>query len=382
MTISRKELLKLGAAGALAGAAARASAAMAGARPMASMPSRQTSNELAHLSTADLLALPALRPPARILPTGRKRNFTLTLGPAMVQPLPGHKTQVPTINGISPGPLLRVTEGDSVEIVVVNRLSKGTSIHWHGIPVPFPMDGAAMISQDPIAPQSEFVYRWIAPQAGTYMYHSHFNDMEQDTVVGMIVVEPQKPGREPRYDVDVGLVITSLPWEPSRGTEAQAVLANSMLMPAMAANPKADPSPGMGDAMQRMDMVEYWCLNGKTFPATAPIRVKLGDLVRVRFANITHMAHPMHLHGHWFRWIAQDGAPRVTPQAMNTIPVDPGRTIDIDFVANNPGVWPLHCHIVAHMVDNTDRMSGLLTVVQYEGYSLPTMMSEATSMLG
>jgi FtsP/CotA-like multicopper oxidase with cupredoxin domain len=130
----------------------------------------------------------------------------------------------------------------------------------------------------------------------------------------------------------------------------------------------------MGDAMIRMDMTEYWCLNGKTFPATQPISVKRGDLVRVRFANISHMAHPMHLHGHWFRWIAQDGSPLPTPPTMNTISVEPGRTIDIDFIANNPGVWPLHCHIVSHMDDNRDLMSGLVTVVQYEGYGLPTMM--------
>jgi FtsP/CotA-like multicopper oxidase with cupredoxin domain len=135
----------------------------------------------------------------------------------------------------------------------------------------------------------------------------------------------------------------------------------------------------MGDAMERMDMTEYWCFNGKTFPATDPIRVKSGDLVRVRFANITSMSHPMHLHGHWFRWIAQDGAPLPTPYVMNTIPVDPGRTVDIDFVANNPGVWPLHCHIVSHMVDNHDLMSGLMTVIVYDGYTLPTMMQALQS---
>ena len=59
---------------------------------------------------------------------------------------------------------------------------------------------------------------------------------------------------------------------------------------------------------------------------------------------------------------------------MNTIPVDPGRTIDIDFIANNPGVWPLHCHIVSHMVDNRDQMAGIVAVVRYEDYSLPTTM--------
>jgi FtsP/CotA-like multicopper oxidase with cupredoxin domain len=298
------------------------------------------------------------------------------LAPALIELLRGHSVQTRTVNGISPGPVLHLTEGDDVEVTVVNRLAEESSIHWHGIPVPFAMDGAATISQDPIPTGGQFTYRFVAPQAGTYMYHSHYNDMDQDSVVGMVVVAPQDPAREPRYNVDVPIVITSFNWEPARNIEAQAVLANSMLMPAMAANPKADPKPGMGDAMERMDMTEYWCFNGKTFPATDPIRVKSGDLVRVRFANITHMAHPMHLHGHWFRWIAQDGAPLPQPRPMNTLPVDPGRTVDIDFVANNPGVWPFHCHIVSHMMDNHDVMTGLVTVVQYEGFGLPTMMRD------
>ena len=371
--ISRKDVLKMSAAGGLALAASRATQAMAGATQVSG--TVPVANGLGYLTTADLRALPKLRPATVVKRTGHKRTFTLVLAPAIVEPLPGHPVQTRTVNGISPGPVLRMTEGDDVEITVVNRLAQGTSIHWHGVPVPFAMDGVAMISQEPTQPGQQFVYRWTAPQAGTYMYHSHFNDMEQsENVIGMIVVAPQDRSREPRYDVDVPIAMTSVDWEPSRNIEAQAVLANSMLMPVMAVNPKADPNPGMGDAMQRMDMVEYWCFNGKTFPAVEPIRVKRGDLVRVRFANITHMTHPMHLHGHWFRWIAQDGVPLAEPQAMNTIPVHPGRTIDIDFVANNPGVWPLHCHILSHMVDNKDVMSGLVTAIVYEGFTLPAMM--------
>ena len=377
--ISRKDILRMSGAGALALAASRATAAMAGAKPVAGVSRGKAPEELSRLSTASLLAVPSLQPAGLIRRTGRTRSFTLVLAPAMIEPLPGHKVQTLTVNGISPGPVLRFTEGDEIDVTVVNRLDQGTSIHWHGIPVPFAMDGVAMISQPPIAPGGQFVYRFTAPQAGTYMYHAHYHEIEQDSIMGMVVVDPQRSGREPHYDVDVALAVTSVDWEPARSVEAQAILANSMLMPQMAANPKADPSPGMGDAMERMDMAEYWCFNGKTFPATEPIVVRSGDLVRVRFANISHMAHPMHLHGHWFRWIAQDGAPLPQPRPMNTLAVDPGRTVDIDFIANNPGVWPLHCHIVSHMVDNRDMMSGLVTVVQYEGYSLPDMMRPAAT---
>jgi FtsP/CotA-like multicopper oxidase with cupredoxin domain len=373
--ITRREALKMGAAGAFGVALSNVGTAMAGAAAPSMHSSAPGGGDLERLTTAGLRALAPLRPPNAIARTGRTKTFTLTLATATVEPLPGHAVPVRAVNGLSPGPTLRAVEGDTVEVTVVNRLPLAASIHWHGIPVPFLMDGAAMISQQPIGPDQSFVYRFTAPQAGTYMYHSHYNDLELSSVAGMLVVEAQASGREPHYASDIPIFISSIEWEQARNVEAQAVLANSMMMPSMASNPNADPKPGMGDAMDRMDMVEYWCFNGKTFPATIPITVKRGDLVRVRLANLTNMAHPIHLHGHWFRLIAQDGSPSERPAIMNTVPVHPGQTIDIDFLANNPGVWPLHCHIISHMVDNHDVMSGLMTVVQYEGFGLPAMMT-------
>lgn len=372
--IKRRDVLKMSAAGAFGIAMANAGAAMSGiaatVRPQTSSPA----TDLSRLTTADLRALPSLRPPRTISRTGRTKTFTLTLATATVEPLPGHSVPVRAVNGLSPGPTLRATEGDEMQITVINRLSMAATIHWHGIPVPFLMDGAGMISQQAIAPGQSFEYRFTAPQAGTYMYHSHYNDLELQSIAGMIVVDPQESGREPRYASDVPIFISTIEWEQTRNVEAQAVLANSMMMSSMASDPSADAKPGMGDAMDRMDMIEYWCFNGKTYPATKPISVKTGDLVRVRFANLTNMAHPIHLHGHWFRLIAQDGSPLERPSIVNTMPVHPGQTIDIDFLANNPGVWPMHCHILSHMVDNRDQMSGLMTVVRYEGFGLPAMM--------
>lgn len=368
--ISRRELLRVSAAGALGVAMSRAVAAAATQTP--------ASPNLRKLTTADLRALPKLDAPDDVVRTNAKKTFSLVLAAAEVEPLPGHRVAVRAVNGQSPGPLLRVTEGDDVEITVVNHLSQPTSIHWHGIPVDFPMDGSAPISQAPIEPGQQFVYRWVAPQAGTYMYHAHERELEQVSVSGLIVVEPPGARGGPTYVLDLPIMISNLPFERSRAAEAEAVLSDSMMMSSMTANPKADPLPGVGDPMDRMDMVEYWCFNGKTFPATAPIDVKTGDIVRLRFGNLTSMSHPIHLHGHWFRWIAQDGNPLATPSIANTIPVHPGQTIDIDFIANNPGVWPLHCHIVAHMVDNHDAMSGLMTVLRYDGFPLPAAMMRST----
>jgi FtsP/CotA-like multicopper oxidase with cupredoxin domain len=372
--ISRRDLLALGGASGLAMAASRATAAMAGSAPPKVRPSQPAHDQFSKLTTTELRALPPLLPAQRISPTGQRREFHLVVSSGNVEPLPGHTVTVVTVNGSSPGPILHLVEGDEAVISVDNQLDQPTSIHWHGIPVSFSRDGA--LAQAPIQPGSSYQYSFIAPQAGTYMYHAHHNEMEQLSLVGMIIIAPRDPKREPRYDLDVPLVVSSFGWEAARNIEAKAILADSMLMSDMTPDPKADPKPGMGDPMDRMDMVSYWGFNGKTFPATVPINVKSNQLVRVRFANITNMAHPMHLHGHWFRWIAQDGVPLTHPQIMNTIPVDPGRTIDIDFIANNPGVWPLHCHIVAHMVDNRDQMAGIVTVIRYEDYSLPAAMRD------
>ena len=372
--ISRRDLLALGGASGLALATSRATAAMVGASIPTVSPPQAAHDPLTKLTTTSLRALPPLRPALRISPSGRRREFNLVISRANVEPLPDHTVSTVTVNGTSPGPVLRLVEGDEAVLTVDNQLDQPTSIHWHGIPVSFSRDGA--LAQAPIQPGAKYHYSFIAPQAGTYMYHAHHNEMEQLSLIGMIVVVPLEPKREPRYDLDVPLVVSSFGWEAQRDIEAKAVLANSMMMSDMTPDPHADPKPGMGDPMDRMDMVSYWGFNGKTFPATAPINVQLGQLVRIRFANITNMSHPMHLHGHWFRWIAQDGVPLAHPQIMNTIPVDPGRTIDIDFLANNPGVWPLHCHIVAHMVDNHDQMAGIVTVIRYKDYSLPSAMRE------
>jgi FtsP/CotA-like multicopper oxidase with cupredoxin domain len=372
--ISRRDVLKLGAVGAFGVAVGRAAMLTAGASGTSGVSGAAKAGDLLRLTSAALRALAPLRAPDAIVKTGRTKHYILVLGTAAVSPLPGHSVAVPSIDGQSPGPVLRATEGDDVEIVVVNRLYQPTSIHWHGIPVPYAMDGAAMISQTPIAPGERFTYRWTAPQAGTYMYHSHFHDLEQQSVAGIIVIDPRSSTRTPHHDVDKVILINELPWEPARSAEAQAVLSDSMMMSGMASNPALDPVPGMGDPMDRMDMVDYWCFNGKTFPATEPIDVRPGDVVRLRFGNLTGMTHPIHLHGHWFRWIAQDGNPIDHPQIVNTVAVHPGQTIDIDFIANNPGVWPLHCHILAHMVDNHDMMSGLMTVVRYAGFDLPKAM--------
>jgi L-ascorbate oxidase len=110
-------------------------------------------------------------------------------------------------NGASPGPVLRLKEGEDVTINVTNNLSEDTSIHWHGLILPFEQDGVPGISYDGIAPGETFTYNFPIVQSGTYWFHSHTGFQEPDGAYGAIIIEPEK--REPfRYDREYVIQLT------------------------------------------------------------------------------------------------------------------------------------------------------------------------------
>ena len=105
----------------------------------------------------------------------------------------GKRAPLITLNGQFPAPLLRWQEGDDLTIRVSNHLQESTSIHWHGILLPFQMDGIPGLSFPGIAPGNEFTYRFPVKQAGTYWYHSHSGLQEQLGHYGPIIIDPIDP---------------------------------------------------------------------------------------------------------------------------------------------------------------------------------------------
>ena len=110
-------------------------------------------------------------------------------------------------NGASPGPVLRMEEGENVTINVTNNLDEMTSIHWHGLILPYQQDGVPTISYDGIKPGETFTYKFPIVQSGTYWFHSHSGFQEPDGAYGSIVIKSKK--REPfRYDRDYVVQLT------------------------------------------------------------------------------------------------------------------------------------------------------------------------------
>ncbi|WP_324262297.1 copper resistance system multicopper oxidase [Altererythrobacter sp. H2] len=142
-------------------------------------------------------ALPAWAQPlskglVRPLPTVSGNEIALTIGQVSVE-VDGKVSRAIGINGTVPGPLIRLKEGQRVRLRVQNTLDEDSSIHWHGLLVPFEMDGVPGVSFPGIMPRSTFDYEFDLSHAGTYWYHSHSAYQEEDGVYGPIVIDPAGP---------------------------------------------------------------------------------------------------------------------------------------------------------------------------------------------
>lgn len=272
---------------------------------------------------------------------GDTKVFTLTAQVVRWPILQGVYVTAWTYNGTVPGPMLRVTEGDKVRVILQNDLPEATSIHWHGIPVPNAMDGVPPFTQQAIAPGESFTYEFVAQPAGTFMYHSHVNT-DRQILLGLyapFVIDPRSP-TGPQPDVDEMLMLSEWTIGPDGET-----------YPAM---PMAGMEPN------------FFTINGKAFPGTKTLTVRQGERVRLRLASIGQFNHPMHLHGAFFKIVATDGNP-VPPLAQltkDTVNVAPGERYDIEFIADNPGTWVLHCHIPHHVTNDSVEPGGLIMVIQ------------------
>ncbi len=427
----------------------------------------------------------------------KNTNYQLTAASAGIQlagaPFP--ETETWSFNQQSPGPLLRLRQGQPTSIEVSNRLSQGITVHWHGLRIANPMDGVPVLTQAPIATGESFRYDFTPPDAGTYWYHSHMNTAEQvgrglygpiiveepaappvdrdllwvlddwkldqqaqivsdfdnprdlaragrlgNTVTingkipqalgveagerirlrlinaanarifalrfqrhrtlviardgqpltpyepgGPVVIGPaqridllldmtEKPGqRYPVIDVyypQSPAQLTSLAYGPEPGR------TRSDEFPGLPLNPV--PEPELGDPLvqrielsggdlgqlqnaqfgdQRLEMTRLYLL-GKMWTINEVVSsgysdpplftVRRGRTVILDFRNNSAWPHPMHLHGHHFKVLEHSRDQEVTGKWLDTVLLGPEESAKVAFVADNPGDWLFHCHILGH----------------------------------
>jgi len=245
--------------------------------------------------------------------------------------LPGYEMVAWGYNGSVPGPTIEANQGDRVRIVVHNDLPEPHSVHWHGFELPVAEDGVPGVTQDPIPPGGKYVYEFHLHQTGTYFYHSHIPMQESFGMVGFFIVHPKKA------------------WEPVVDRDFCLIFQNFMI----------PPNQTIPDSMA-MDW-NWHTINGRSGPYTTPLVCRHGERVRIRLLDFSPMQHhPVHIHGHTF-WLTGAGGGRIPPEAWvpaNITLTAVAQARVFEFVANNPGDWLMHCHMVHHMMNHMVRQVG------------------------
>ncbi len=273
-------------------------------------------------------------------------TFEFSIQDTIITLVGGQKFHTFAFNGQVPGPLIHVKEGDDVTVKVTNLTTLTHTIHWHGLTQTgnWQMDGVPGVTQPAIEPGNTFTYHFKAEPAGTYWYHCHVNVNEHVAMRGMwgpLIVDPKNPSPlEKKVTKDYVLMLSSWP-------------------------SKWAMKPGYGGMPDDVD--DYFTINGKSFPETAPIRVKKGDVVRIRLFGTSEALHSIHVHGHVFLIAFKDGHRLPQPIPADTVLVGPGERYDLIFTADNPGRWVVHDHIDSHTTAAGKPMSGLMTVIEYDG---------------
>jgi FtsP/CotA-like multicopper oxidase with cupredoxin domain len=270
-----------------------------------------------------------------VLREGGIKEFELTAAITPWEVEPGTVVDAWTYNGAVPGPRINVAVGDRVRIVLQNDLPMATDLHLHGINVENTMDGVAPLTQPSIQPGESFTYEFVADEAAVAMYHAHHHGQLQvpNGLLGTLFVG--------QVALPAGRTIggDAIPADLTVSQELPLVLNDSGVI--------------------------GYSLNGKSFPATAPIVASQGDWILLHYFNEGGQIHPMHLHQFDQVVVAKDGYALDNPYLADTVNVAPGERYSVLVNLDKPGTWVWHCHILNH-VERETGMFGMVTAVVVE----------------
>ena len=261
------------------------------------------------ITASTILSLPA----CSVMHGGAEYDYVLTLAPTPLEILPGTMTPTWTFNGEAPGTTLRVKQGQPVRILVRNRLTEPTTVHWHGIRLVNNADGVPYLTQPPIAEGTDYVYEFTCPDAGTFWYHPHFNSLKQLShgLVGLLIVEEAEPVN---FDADIALALKD--WLLNDDGSFKAF-----------SDPRAAARTGtLGNVVT---------INGKISPR---LTVAAGANLRLRLANIDNTRVFTIACDHEATIIAKDGNPIAVPETLDEHAIGAGMRVDLALrVPNTPG---------------------------------------------
>jgi FtsP/CotA-like multicopper oxidase with cupredoxin domain len=267
-----------------------------------------------------------------------------------------------------PGPILRTTEGEDVQVTLDNTDSKHPhTLHFHGSRKTWENDGVPTTTGITVKPGEKHTYEIPANVPGTHLYHCHYQTQRhmEMGMFGIFRVDPK--GYEP---ADREYFLTLKDWDSS--------------LPRMMAGEDASYNP-------RKRNPDVFTINGKAAPRTlhpedgSPIIVTEGETVRLHMVNAGYMSHPMHTHNHRFTLVEKDGGtiPEAARHEEDVTSLAPAERHVVEFEADaDPGIYPLHCHKVNHVMNGRTYPGGMLSAIVYESAMDSDIFAELMAAAG
>jgi len=285
----------------------------------------------------------------------KRYTFEITIGQWNI--LPDVPVKSLMINNEIPGPTIEVTEGDRVEVKVVNNTPLPHTIHWHGLEIPNNQDGVPYVTQDPIEGGETYTYRFVARPAGTRFWHCHWSTLLHISggMYGALIIHPKNPAEDlnKKYHVsqDKVMIIDSI--DPQWQTKMlnMMVMMHSMekeerlfksVKEYRQAVEKGYKSPYLKGLPK--PSYKYHLINGHPYPLVPPIRTTVGKTIRLRLINAGNIPHYLHFHGMQLLVVAIDGNTLPQPYKVNVVPLFPGQAKDLILQPEIPGWWAVHDH--------------------------------------
>lgn len=301
--------------------------------------------------------------------------FRLTVRDVAWEIYPGKFFEGWGFNGRVPGPTIRVNEGDRVRIILANETDGKHTLHVHGLKKPVSMDGVPYLSQKPVEKGESYAYEFTVLNPGTSFYHCHVDSGHHVDMgmYGAFIVEPKK--ERIKYDREYVMILDEFPTghvhvHPGEKTEEHEEHGVVTEHPGEPVHEHSGEAPKKRDWYPEtynpyQPVYDAFTINGRAFPYTEPIDVKEGERVRIRLINAGYEPHFMHTHSHKFIVTHRDGLPVKEHVRLDTVEVGPGQRVDIILFADNPGVWPFHCHSLTHVANDHIYPGGMLTFIRY-----------------
>ncbi len=291
------------------------------------------------------------------------KEFHLIAKEGQWELVPGAIVNALMFNDQLPGPTIRVQEGDAVRVVVHNQLKVPTSLYFHGLILAHDVDGLPRRKSGLVGPGESYAYQFIANRSGTVWYHPQVVHANQvfSGLSGVMIVEPRSAAKS--YTRDYTVLIEQ--WDVPAKDLLPAPKPKKSAKPGEERSPSANQAPAVV-ASKVPNMVTLFSINGKTAPAIAPIEVRKGERIRLRVINASRQTCPFYLTGHRFEVIATNGSEAQDIHSRrDVIALQPGDRYDLEFLADNPGVWSLSSLLDEQTMTAGKFPGGMACVVRY-----------------